>query len=117
MNQLLWHLLAGTRGGSNRHRIIAEILREPANAQRLADRLCVDYRTVRHHLDILIDNGLLSKPEGGAYGARIYASKFLLANVGTLEEIQAHRKKGAKASSAGPRARPGAEGGRLAWTR
>lgn len=111
MNQLLWHLLAGTRGGSNRLRIIDELRQEPANAQRLADRLCVDYRTVRHHIDILIDNGLLSKPEGDAYGARIYVSRFLLANVGTLEEIQAHRQRVAKPSSARPRARPGAAGG------
>jgi DNA-binding transcriptional ArsR family regulator len=111
VNQLLWHLLAGTRGGTNRLRILDELLREPANAQQLADRLCVDYRTVRHHLDILIDNGLLAKREGGAYGARLFASSVLMANRGALEEIHAHIRRDAERAEARRRPRPTTAGG------
>ncbi len=111
MSQLLWHLLAGTRGGANRLRILDELMRDPANAQQLADRLCVDYRTVRHHLDILIENGLLAKPGGGAYGARIFVSRWVLANRETLAEIDAHVRRDAERAAARRRLPPAAAGG------
>ncbi|HKZ59760.1 MAG TPA: winged helix-turn-helix domain-containing protein [Candidatus Thermoplasmatota archaeon] len=106
MNQLFWHLLAGTRGGSNRLRILDEILQEPLNAQQLADRLGVDYRTVRHHIGVLSANGLLSRREGDGYGARLYASGLVVSNLGTLEEIHAHMRKGGGRVGVPPRRRP-----------
>ena len=66
---LYWYLLVGTRGGPNRIRIL-ELLREnPHNAHQLAGRLEIDYRTIRHHLNLLERNGLVQRPVGRGYAA------------------------------------------------
>lgn len=64
---LMWYLLFGTRGGPNRRRLLEALDRTPANAHQLAERLGLDYRTVRHHLRILERNGAVSRPVGDAY--------------------------------------------------
>jgi len=59
MNRGLWHLIAGTRGGVNRARIIWILRDGPLNANLIAGRLGLDYKTIRHHLDVLRDNGVV----------------------------------------------------------
>ena len=59
MNRGLWHLIAGTRGGVNRAKIIWILRDGPLNANSIAGRLGLDYKTVRHHLDVLRDNGIV----------------------------------------------------------
>lgn len=44
------------------------------NAHQLAEALEVNYRTVTHHLNILIENGLVTN-EGPRYGALYFVSK------------------------------------------
>ncbi|MEK6988099.1 MAG: winged helix-turn-helix domain-containing protein, partial [Candidatus Thermoplasmatota archaeon] len=53
MDRRLWYLIAGTRGGINRARILWSLRNRPHNANDLAEFLGLDYKTVRHHLDIL----------------------------------------------------------------
>jgi DNA-binding transcriptional ArsR family regulator len=64
---LMWYLLYGTRGGPNRRRLLGALEDAPANAHQLAERLGLDYRTVRHHLRILEKNGAIARPVGEAY--------------------------------------------------
>lgn len=88
LRQLLWYLLGGTRGGANRARII-EVLRErPRNAHQLSEALGLDYRTIRHHLELLVKNGLLTRPAGDAYASPYFLSSFLEGNYGVYEEIR-----------------------------
>src|SRR3990170_9100967 len=61
LRQLLWYLIAGTRGGANRARILETLRERPHNAHQLSEVLCLDYRTVRHHLELLHRNGLLTR--------------------------------------------------------
>ena len=68
MRKVLWWLLGGARGGKNRLRVIRELQRQPMNANQLADALDLDYKTVRHHLDVLVDNDVVKK-SGDDYGA------------------------------------------------
>jgi len=68
MEKALWYLLAGTRGGENRARIIRLIDERPRNANKLAEKLDVDYNTVRHHLDVLLDHDVVERG-GDDYGA------------------------------------------------
>jgi DNA-binding transcriptional ArsR family regulator len=89
MDQLLWYLLAGTRGGLNRLRIIQALLERPLNANQLAERLGLDYRTVRHHLDLLTKNGVLARPSGDAYGSLYFLSGLMKNHMGTFEQIRA----------------------------
>ncbi|MFC7070466.1 winged helix-turn-helix domain-containing protein [Halobaculum lipolyticum] len=67
MEKALWYLLTGTRGGANRVRIVRLLDEQPRNANRLAAELDVDYNTVRHHLDMLVDHDVV-EAGGDDYG-------------------------------------------------
>ena len=88
LRQLLWYLLAGTRGGTNRARIIEALRDRPSNAHQLSEALNLDYRTIRHHLELLVKNGLLTRPAGGAYASPYFLSQFLEANFPVYEAIR-----------------------------
>lgn len=68
MEAVLWYVLAGTRGGLNRARILRSLEDRPRNANQLAENLDLNYDTVRHHLDVLTDNDVLTA-SGDEYGA------------------------------------------------
>lgn len=89
LRQLLWYLIAGTRGGRNRARILEALRERPHNAHQLSDALGLDYRTVRHHLDLLLRNGLVARPAGEAYASPYFLSAILDANFAIFEEVRA----------------------------
>ena len=62
MNKVfLWWLIAGSKGGENRARIILELNNRPYNANKLAQKLSLDYKTIRHHIDVLKENNLVNQ--------------------------------------------------------
>lgn len=67
MEKVLWYLIAGTRGGETRARIIRALDDRPHNANQLASHLDLEYNTIRYHLDMLIDHGIL-ETGGDDYG-------------------------------------------------
>ncbi len=67
MEKALWYLIAGTRGGVTRARLIRLLSDRPRNANRLADELGVEYNTVRYHLDKLVEHDVV-EPGGNEYG-------------------------------------------------
>jgi len=89
LRQLLWYLIAGTRGGVNRARILEALRERPYNANQLAEALRLDYRTIRHHLHLLEKNGLISRPTGDAYAAPYFLSPYLEGNYAVFEEVRA----------------------------
>jgi DNA-binding transcriptional ArsR family regulator len=86
MEAALWYVLTGTRGGDNRVRLLRALDERPRNANRLAADLDLDYETVRHHLDVLMDNGVV-RNSGDDYGAVYLPSDRARANWETIEEI------------------------------
>jgi DNA-binding transcriptional ArsR family regulator len=68
MEAALWYVLAGTRGGPNRARILRALEERPRNPNQLAEDLHLNYDTVRHHLDVLADNDVVAA-SGDDYGA------------------------------------------------
>lgn len=82
MKRLLWWLLAGSRGGVNRGHILRALKERPANAHQLAESLSLDYKTVRHHLDVLLENNAIvaegGAGAGAAKGERKYGAMFFL---------------------------------------
>lgn len=86
LKHLLQWLIAGTRGGVNRARIINAISEEPLNANQLRNLLGVDYRTARHHLEVLEKNGLITSI-GERYGKMYFLSQELEENFKVFEEI------------------------------
>jgi len=88
LRQLLWYLLAGTRGGANRVRILEALRERPYNAHQLSEALALDYRTIRHHLTLLQKNGLITRPAGDAYASPYFLSPFLEGNYSVFEEVR-----------------------------
>ena len=88
---LLW-LFTGTRGGTNRRRIIETIREQPMNTNQLRILLDLDYRTVKHHLDVLEDNDLITSA-GNSYGKMYFVSQKLLESMGDFDEMWGSVKK------------------------
>lgn len=86
MEGVLWYVLTGTRGGSNRVRILRAVDERPQNANKLADELDLDYTTVRHHLDVLVDNDIVEN-SGDDYGAVYYPTDRVQQHWDTVETI------------------------------
>ena len=79
MRKLLWYLIAGTRGGVNRARIIAILHDRPYNANQISELLNLDYKTVTHHLKVLKKNYII-ETEGNGYGQLHFLSELLEKN-------------------------------------
>jgi DNA-binding transcriptional ArsR family regulator len=86
--RLLWWLIAGTRGGVNRARIINLLYERPYNANQLASLLNLDYKTVRHHIEFLMKHDVLVQ-QGEGYGSVFFLSTEIDANFESFEEIWA----------------------------
>ena len=89
MEKALWYLLAGTRGGQNRVRLIRSLSDRPRNANQLADQLDLDYNTVRHHLDMLIDHDVVERGEAN-YGALYFLTDGFERHRDEFERITEH---------------------------
>lgn len=86
MEEVLWYVLTGTRGGPNRARILRILNEQPRNANKIAETLNLDYKTVRHHLDVLVDNGVIVS-SGDDYGSVYIPSQQVRHHWGTVDEI------------------------------
>ena len=83
---MLWYVFASPRGGENRARLLRAIDDRPRNANKLAEELDLDYTTVRHHLDVLEENNIVTA-SGDEYGAVYLPSEQCRANWETVEEV------------------------------
>jgi DNA-binding transcriptional ArsR family regulator len=88
IERLLWWLLAGSAGGPSRARIIHAVKERPYNANQLATKLGMDYKTVRHHLDMLEKNEMVGSI-GGRYGKMYSISPILEENFEFFNRIWA----------------------------
>jgi DNA-binding transcriptional ArsR family regulator len=86
LKYLLGWLIAGTRGGPTRAKIIEALKETPQNANQLATLLKMDYKTMRHHLEVLEKNKMITSI-GDRYGATYFLSQTLEDNYALFEEI------------------------------
>ncbi|MDI9643938.1 MAG: winged helix-turn-helix domain-containing protein [Candidatus Verstraetearchaeota archaeon] len=86
LKRILYWLIAGTRGGESRARVIISLKEMPKNANMLAESLGMEYKNVRHHLDVLVQNGLVTTV-GEGYGMTYFLSNELEGNYKVFEEI------------------------------
>lgn len=86
LKYLLGWLIAGTRGGASRAKIIETLKETPQNANQLANQLGMDYRTIRHHLKVLEKNKIITTA-GEGYGTTYFLSPALEENYEVFEEI------------------------------
>ena len=88
MEGVLWYLLASSRGGVTRIRIIRALDERPRNANQLATELDLDYTTICHHLEILLENNVVRRTEN-KYAAVYLFTDQVKSNWDTVEEILA----------------------------
>ena len=88
LKRLLWYVLAGTRGGLMRIKIIELIIDRPYNANQLKKELGVDYKTVQHHLKVLMENRILTTSEEKKYGSVYFLSPMVEKNMHLIDEIR-----------------------------
>ncbi len=86
MRRLLWYLIAGTRGGVNRAKIIKLLNERPYNVNQLAEIIKVDYRTIRYHMDVLEENEIVTSA-GEKYGMLYFLSSKMEKNYETFLTI------------------------------
>jgi len=87
MKNLLWYLVAGTKGGETRGKIIEFLEKAPSNANKIAEMLKLDYKTVRHHLQVLEKNTVIYAENKGNYGAVYFLTEFMQSNLKVFHEI------------------------------
>ncbi|PWB55328.1 MAG: hypothetical protein C3F06_03030 [Candidatus Methanoperedenaceae archaeon] len=64
-NKLLCYLIKGTRGGKTRALILRHLAEKSYNAHQLAKTLKIEYKTVRHHLEVLVKHGMVMRKQDG----------------------------------------------------
>ncbi len=87
MKNLLWYLIAGTKGGETRGKIIELLNKKPSNANKIAEILKLDYKTVRHHIEVLERNNVIYAIDKGKYGAVYFLSDLMQSNIKVFGEI------------------------------
>ena len=84
--RLLWYLLAGTRGGDNRIKIIELLHDRPYNINQLAQALEVNYKAVEHHMRVLLKNNLVLT-KGEKYGVLYFLTPYFENQFEAFREI------------------------------
>jgi len=79
-------MFAGTLGGYTRGFIIKKLTNKPYNTNQLVEALNIDYKTASHHLDVLANNGMITK-EGDKYTKKYFLSKDMVANLNDFNQI------------------------------
>jgi DNA-binding transcriptional ArsR family regulator len=75
LKRSLFWLLIASRGGDTRIRILGLILNDPLNKNELSKSLGLNYRTVTHHLNVLIKNNIIREDQ--KYGGLVYVNEVL----------------------------------------
>jgi DNA-binding transcriptional ArsR family regulator len=86
MDKFLWKIIASTKGGNNRARIIKELENRPYNINKLSEKLSLDYKTVKYHINVLEENELVTSP-GKNYGALYFLSERMEESYDSFLEI------------------------------
>ncbi len=83
----LWNLLAGTRGGVTRIRIIELLQERPYNMNQIHEKLGLDYKTIQHHIRTLIRSNIIISDSEKKYGSVYFIAPVLEKNIHMFREI------------------------------
>ena len=83
---VFWVLFVGSRGRTNRIRIMSVLRKRPSNRNQLATELGIEYKNLQHHIKILEENNLVRKI-GNHYGVIYCVSTLFENNEDVFDEI------------------------------
>ena len=87
LKHTLWHVLAGTRGGITRIKMMELLKERPYNVNQLHDKLQLDYKTVQHHIKVLLKEKIITTDDEKRYGSMYFISPLLEKNIYIFDEI------------------------------
>ncbi|EZQ04837.1 MULTISPECIES: winged helix-turn-helix domain-containing protein [Acidianus] len=80
-----------SRGGYTRLKIVRLLESGEANANQISTRLGLDYKTVIHHLEVLLENGIVVKGNE-KYGTQYKLSSFYHTSSEILSDLENENK-------------------------
>jgi len=86
--KILCYLIKGTRGGKTRTLILNLIIEENSlNAHQIAKSLDLDYKTIRHHLKVLVNHGIIYEEKQENKSTIYFISKNVAESIFSLDEV------------------------------
>jgi PAS domain S-box-containing protein len=86
-NKLLFYLIEGTRGGKTRALILRHLAEKSHNANQLATALNMDYKTIRHHLEVLMKYGIITRNHDG-HSDLYFISNNIAESLNSFDELK-----------------------------
>ncbi|MDA4124794.1 MAG: winged helix-turn-helix domain-containing protein [Thaumarchaeota archaeon] len=74
--RMMVYVFVGSRGGQNRVKIVEMLKGEPANPNKISEKLGLDYKTVQHHIKLLEQNQVIVASSKGTYGAVYFLTPY-----------------------------------------
>ena len=83
---MFWFYFASSRGAPTRIKLVKLLQQRPFNAHQLSKGLSMDYKAIKHHLNVLEKNNLVGKFEA-RYGATYSLTPLFEENQNVFDEI------------------------------